>query len=252
MTPHARKDSRRTLSPRPTPLCRPEALEQRVLMAADKAPTVEAVFVNGTDWSPAFRAYLEAGRDGSSQFGYELGAGGGGSNAILPWVNLNQVSVQFSEDVVVQQDDLEIDSLAGADYTVTAFAYDPSTFTATWTLSEPLDADVLTLRLDATGADAITDQTGNPLRGNGGGPSAGDVEVELAVLPGDTDRSGEVLQNDYLDVSARFFSSVNDERAATGSQFRKYTIFHDVDGSGIILAEDNAAVRQRVGTSLPQ
>ena len=250
MTPHARKDSRRNVSQSPNARFSLESLEHRLLMAVDnRAPSVDAVYVTGTVWADEFLAYLEEGNDGSSQYGYAVPASGGGTRSILPWVNLNRFSIQFSEDVSVQQNDLEIASAAGKTYTVTAFAYDPATFTATWTLDQQVtDADVLTLTLDATSPTGVTDPAGNPLRGAGNG---GDFVQQLRILPGDTDRSGEVLENDYLEVSEKFFSSVTDERAATGPLFSKYTIFHDVDGSGVILAEDHAETRQRVGTTLP-
>lgn len=247
MIPHTRNDFRRPVSRTPHTALRPESLERRLLMAGDnKAPSVDAVYVNDPAWAAAFRAYLEDGNDGSAQFGYEVGKGGG-PRAILPWIHLAQVSMQFSEDVVVQQDDLEIASAAGADYAVANFNYDPSTFTATWTLSGPIEADVVTLSLDGSSATGVTDRAGNRLKGRGAAGS--DFVQQLLVLPGDTDRSGEVLVGDADGVRDRFFSSVSDSRVDGG--FPKYSIFYDVDGSGIILARDFSEVRRRVGTSLP-
>jgi hypothetical protein len=243
MTPHARKDSRSHAHS--DGRYRPEALERRVLFAA--APTVEAVYVADTQWAVAFLTYLEDTRDGSAQFGFQAGQGGG-TKAILPWIGLNQVSVQFSENVIVQQDDLDITGVSGT-YAVSNFVYDPATFTATWTLAAPIGADVVTLSLDGTSAGAITDVDGNLLRGNQGGKGGSDFVQVLSVLPGDNDRSGDVSLADAERAGDRFFSSVFDLRA--DNALPKYTIFYDLDGSGFILARDRAEVVQRIGSTLP-
>jgi len=266
-----------------------ESLESRVLMsvassdpASDPAPapptdtqppTVDAVFVNGTDWSQSFRDYLQAKKLGSAQFGFETdpvnasanGAGPGTNDlkhAILPWINLNQISIRFSEDVSVQQNDLTISSAAGQTYNVTDFRYDPATFTATWTLDRSIGADVVGLRLDGTSPTGVTDAAGNPLKGNvndngstdsgdpGGAtgvPQARDYVDLLPVLPGDVNRSGTVLANDFSLVKSKFFSST----AEPDEYQSRYSPFADVDGSGSILANDYSAVKSRFFTRLP-
>ena len=237
---HARKHSARSDAARPFPRLSPEPLERRLLMAADKAPEVDAVFVNGTSWTPAFRTYLEDGRDGSAQFGYE--ADGQQNKAIIPWVNINQISVQFSEPVTgVDASDLQIESATGEDYVVTGVVYDAATNTATFSLAEPISAgDILSLTIDSA---AVTDATGNGLKA--------DFTKDLPVLPGDADQSGEVTPEDTEGVFARFLTSTEDARVDTGPDRAKYSIFFDVDGSGRILAFDYAEVLQREGDSLP-
>jgi len=236
-------------------------------------PTVDAVFVNGTDWSQSFRDYLQAKKLGSAQFGFETdqvnasanGAGTGTNDlkhAILPWINLNQISIRFSEDVSVQQDDLTITSATGQTYNVTDFRYDPQTFTATWTLDRSIGADVVGLRLDGTSPTGVTDTAGNPLKGNvnnngggdtgdtggaGGASQARDYVDLLPVLPGDVNRSGTVLANDFSLVKSKFFSST----AEPDEYQSRYSPFADVDGSGSILANDYSAVKSRFFTRLP-
>jgi hypothetical protein len=243
MSPRARNDSRRPdvrRSEIARPRLCPEPLERRLLMAADKAPAVESVFVNGTSWAPEFSAYLEDGRDGSARFGYE--ADGRGDKSILPWININQITLQFSEPVDVAPGALEIDSATGEDYVVTGVVVDDATNTATFSLAEPISAaDILTLRLDGA---AVTDATGNTLAG-------GDFAKELAVLPGDANQSGQVTAEDAEGVFARFFTSTADARVDTGPDRGKYSIFFDVDGNAQILATDFAAVQDREGDSLP-
>lgn len=262
----------RTYSPRSSY----QPLECRRLMSAaaiypdpvdNDPPEVDAVFVNGTQWSPAFRSYLADNRDGSTRFGFETnssrsGEGGGEyddrSSRILPWINLDQVSIRFDENVQVQQDDLEITGVRTRAYDVAAFAYDAEAFVATWTLDEALPADLVTLRLDGTSATGVTDLAGNPLNGNdrrgddgndgGGVPHGRDYVQVLAVLPGDVNRSGAVLANDFSEVKRKFFSSTANE----GEGRARYTIFHDVDGSGAILANDFSEVKKRFFSRLPE
>ena len=251
-----------------------EPLESRRLMSVsvdggadedDRPPEVDAVFVNGTQWSPTFRAFLAQNRDGSARFGFETHPSGGGGESegsnsrILPWINLDQISIQFDENVQVQQDDLEITGVRNEEYDVAAFTYDPEAFVATWTLDEPLPADLVTLRLDGTSETGVTDLAGNPLKGNdssggdeeggeGGVPRGRDYVQVLAVLPGDVNRSGSVLANDFSEVKRKFFSSTANE----GEGRSRYSIFHDVDGSGIILANDFSEVKRRFFSRLPE
>jgi hypothetical protein len=215
----------------------------------------------GAEWTEPFLEYVEYTRQGSDEFGYAVqpsgaGGGAGGGRDILPWYNLDQVSIRFSEPVSVQQDDLAIASAAGRTYNTTAFAYDDETDTATWTLDRQItDADVLTLRLDGDGPAGVTDLAGNPLHGNdsaggdgeGGGPPARDFLQTLSVLPGDVNRDGRVLARDFTEIRLRFFSSTTN----VDGSYERYSIFHDVDGSGIILARDAAETRKRFFTELP-
>jgi hypothetical protein len=105
----------------------------------------------------------------------------------------------------------------------------------------------------------VTDLAGNPLKGNvddnsgsgggGGAAAAGrDFEQALPVLPGDVNRSGVVLADDYSEVKQRFFTSTAVERNGRST----YSAFHDVDGNGIILANDYIAVYRRFFDRLPE
>ena len=69
----------------------------------------------------------------------------------------------------------------------------------------------------------------------------------MDVLPGNVNRTGSVLADDFSAVKARFFRSTT----APGTGSTAYTVFHDVDGSGAILADDFSAVKARFFTSLP-
>ena len=67
------------------------------------------------------------------------------------------------------------------------------------------------------------------------------------MLPGNVNRAGSVLADDFSAVKARFFRSTGNP----GSGANAYTIFHDVDGSGAILADDFSGVKSRFFNTLP-
>jgi hypothetical protein len=253
----------------------PEALESRRLFAAVAAdpgtdpaadpvvdnnpPQVVAVYVNGSTWTDSFRTALEADHKGSALFGAETDgvnaeAGQNFREHVLGWVGINQVSIQFDEDVSVQQDDLIITGVNQATYAPTAFAYDAEHFTATWTLPAAVNNDVLTIRLEGSDATGVTDLAGNPLQGNcpdeGGNPGPGgnpgrDYCELLPILAGDVSRDGVVNARDLGLVKAHL------NARSTGSSSDRYDVFADANGDGAINALDLALVKQRLNSRLP-
>ena len=226
---HARRGRRRERPRRPRLLPAPRGGGP----IDDAAPQVIGVWVGGTAWSPAFRDHLQSTGAGDATLGYAVPADG--QPGVLPWVNVNQVSVRFGEDVLAGLASLAVPGVNVASYTVSGFSYDPATFTATWTLAGLLRADRLTLAPAA----GVTDPAGNPLS-----PFA----LPLDVLPGDADRSGAVTAADLLQVRSRVGRSTAGPGAGTTGQ---YTPFHDLDGSGAIAASDLMLVRRNVGQRLP-
>ena len=67
------------------------------------------------------------------------------------------------------------------------------------------------------------------------------------MLPGDVNRSGSVLADDFSEVKARFFKTTNSPAAGPNP----YDPLHDVDGSGSILADDFSAVKKHFFDTLP-
>jgi hypothetical protein len=256
----------------------PEALEERRLFAAVAAdpgsdpaadppvdnnpPQVVAVYVNGSTWTDSFRTALEAKHKGSALFGAETDsvnaeAGQNFREHVLGWVGINQVSIQFDEDVSVQQDDLTITGVNQATYAPTAFAYDAEHFTATWTLPAPVNNDVLTIRLEGSDATGVTDLAGNPLQGNckdadepanplpvEGNPGRDYCEL-LPILAGDVTRDGVVNARDLGLVKAHL------NARSTGPSSDRYDVFADANGDGAINALDLALVKQRLNSRLP-
>ena len=160
-------------------------------------PQVAAVFANGSTWAPSVSTVHpgRAGR-GIADLGFSI-AGGAGQLETLPWVNVDTVSVRFTEDVSVAAANLSLRGVNVATYAFSAYQYDAATHTATWTLAQPLRNDKVLLDLDgdAGGVNAAAalldgDWTTAGTFPSGDGAAGGDFKFRFNVLPGDTTRSG--------------------------------------------------------------
>src|SRR5688500_12995134 len=229
-------------------------------------PRVGAVFLNGSSWHPTFRAELEDEGQGSAQYGFETDGRNAESTegfrgSVVPWLNINQISIQFSEDVHVQQDDLVITGVNQSAYGTATFAYDPDSHVAIWTLATPIRNDIITLELDGTSEAGVTDLAGNPLQGNcseGGGDGSGtggegevgnpgrDYCEAVAILVGDVTRDGRVNALDLAAVRRRLNTRASD----TNTGNNRYSVFADVNADSVINALDLALVRQRLNSQL--
>lgn len=239
---------------------------EAVVPPAQTAPRVNQVYVSGSSWSSDFKSYLEDKGFGDDQYGYAIPDRDQLDE--LPWYNINQVSIRFSEQVVVDAADLQIRGVLVPNYTLdpASFTYDVATRTATWRLAagQTFERDRILLDLDGDTAAGVKDVDGNLLDGewqNPGGPTisegdrfpsgngqpGGDFKFRFNVLAGDTDRNGVVLAADYSGVKARFFTSTRNEEI----EGNRYSVYHDIDGSGIILANDYSEVKKRFFNTLP-
>ncbi len=163
------------------------------------APQVVGVSVSGSAWTSS-----------SLVGGYSIPLGSGAQLLPLPWANIDQIEVTFNENVLVDQTDLLLTGVNVPSYDVGGtFSYDPSTFTATWTLPQPIGPDKLMLTLNGDGSDPIRDAAGNRLDGewtnpasttdtggsaypSGNGVAGGDFDFRFNVLPGDATQDGTV------------------------------------------------------------
>jgi len=205
------------------------------------APAVARMLVSSTSWQEAFLDEL-------GEAGYAVPTGVDQLNE-LPWVNVDQVILVFSEDVGVDQGDLAIYGVTVPEYSVSGFSYDTDRLTATWALSSSvLEADKLLLSL----SDGVADAAGNALDGewtdglstyaSGNGQAGGDFNFRLNILPGDADQSGEVRSSDVIKVRRKGNTAPGDPA---------YSMTYDVDGSGQIRSSDVIKVRRLGNTSLP-
>jgi titin len=221
-------------------------------------PAVTALFLSGTKWSNGFTSYLESLDLGEKEFGFSV-PGGPAQLRATPWTNVNRISVRFGERVKLSGASLSIKSARGIPYEVTAFAYDDATDTATWTLAEPIWADLLTVALSREGQEGVTDDAGNFLDGewsdgsdsfpSGDDVPGGDFRASVAVLPGDVTRDGRVNVLDWVELRRRYGRSTASPGPA--GSLLSYTPFHDVNGDGAITVQDMLQVRRNLLRTLP-
>ena len=256
-----------------------EALERRVHLSAGTVavqgrmegpppplpPAVRQVYLSGSQWQPRFRQYLDDKGMGSATYGYAI-PDGPAQSGVLPWINLDQVSIAFTANVQVDADDLKVRGLDVASYALdgAAFTYDPPSRTATWRLAagQVFGNDRIVIDLDADGVKApggdgesLDGEWANPageLPGDdwpsGDGTAGGDFRLRLNLLPGDVTGDGIVLARDFADVKKKFFKDTLSTPEGTDAD---YSPFYDIEGSGAILAFDYAEVKKRFFNELP-
>jgi hypothetical protein len=225
-----------------------ESLEDRNMLSH---PAVAAVNVASTQWMPSFVSYLESAGLGTG--GYAIPVGSTNQLQTIPWKNVDQIRITFSEDVVVAAADLSVSGVNTTAYTFSGFTYDSSTKTATWTLSAPITKDKLMLDLDANGLAPVRSvATGEVLDGawincqssypSGDTQGGTDFEFRINVVPGDTNASGAVAISDVLLASQQ----IGKITSTVG-----YNCRCDVDGSGAVATSDYSAVRLQFAATLP-
>jgi len=224
-----------------------EPLEPRMMLSH---PSVTAVNVAGTGWSSSFISFLES--SGLGAGGYAIPAGANQLKT-LPWTNVNQIRITFSEDVNVDAADLSVSGANTTAYTFSGFSYDSTAHTATWTLSASLTKDKVLLDLDADGMDPVVSiSTGDALSGgwtngsstfpSGDGTTVADFEFRMNILPGDANQNNAVNVTDAAYVN---------QKIGTSAGQAGYNIYYDMDGSGAISSCDYSAVTSRLASLLP-
>src|SRR5688572_27096744 len=89
-------------------LQRVERLETRMMLSA--APAITDFHVSSTQWSSAFIDHLQSHNLGDH--GYRVPVGSSLQSASLPWFNIDQIVISFSEDVDIQAADLALSSIS--------------------------------------------------------------------------------------------------------------------------------------------
>jgi hypothetical protein len=156
----------------------------------------------------------------------------------LPFVNIQAVSVIFSDPVVVDQAALALTSklTPGRTYGTNGFRYDSATRTARWTLPAAFGVDRLSLDLD--GDDATTDHH-NGVRV---APDIylGDYSLGFSVLPGDYNGDRVVNSLDYLGILHEIFDA----------PFPNMAIWADLNGDNVVNRADYRLALKNVGKRL--
>lgn len=210
------------------------------------APKVLNFYVGGSAWLASFKSAA-----GMTSDGYAVPSGANQLKT-LPWINLNRVSVQFNDAVIVDQNDLALYGAASATYTTSGFSYNIGSNVGTWSLPASFGAEKVRARLDASTLTAITDAAGNQLDGewvdgsssfsSGNGVQGGDFSFRFNVLPGDVNQNTLVQSNDGLLIQGALLTT-----PGVGA----YTIYKDVNGNGLIQSNDFLNVQSRLLTTLP-
>lgn len=233
-----------------------------VNIGSDTAPPViKDVLVRGTSWSQAFGDQLAA--NGLGDGGYSIPVGGAAQFDTLPWLNVNQLIVRFSEEVLIDEQDLRLQGVLGpngvddanVDYGFAGLAVrtgPTGDFEAVWTLASALAVDRLLMTIDGSTATAVTDLLGNVLDGDwldarslypsGEGTAGGDFAFRFNSLPGDTEPDEYVVADDVLEVRVRMGQMAG---------MSPYSHTHDLDANGFIVSGDVLAARARLGDFLP-
>ena len=218
-----------------------------------QTPRVAGVYVRG-NWAAPFLQRLESSGAGTAALGYAV-PDGASQLATLPWTDLREVRVKFTEPVNVAADDLVVRGVSGGGYAVGGFQYDAYSFTAKWVvlLADGLAADRVSFELDADATAGVRDLAGSALDGewadgadaypSGDGAAGGDLQFGFSVLPGDADRrGGRVTALDVAEVR---------RRAGTTAAAARYSLYADLNASGFINSIDLSIARWAVDRSLP-
>lgn len=188
------------------------------------SPSITSVVVSSTDWAPAFLGHLTD--QGLGDGGYAIPSESDEQSITLPWGNINQIKISFSEDVLVASDDMTLRGVNVVNYETVQFEYNADLFVATWTLSEPIGVDKLRLSL----SDQIVDLAGNDIANDSRKDVSGDhLAFRFNVMPGDVNQSERVDIRDFRPLLGRL-----GRRASQAG----YTVFADLDGSARIDFRD--------------
>jgi hypothetical protein len=169
----------------------------------------------------------------------------------LPWTRVNQVSVEFSEQVTIAGQAATLVDSGGNEFTMfgptLAPGSVPGTVQASWQLEEFLPTGRFTLRLD----DGILDDDGLSLDGDwidgesassGDGAPGGDFVFAFNILAGDANQDGLVSVLDMIEIR-------NLQGATLGSG--EYSLIHDIDSRGTITVADVLLAGVRAFDVLP-
>jgi uncharacterized protein YdeI (BOF family) len=178
------------------------------------APTIQDVYLSSSSWNSQTLQRI----DPVGGIGLQVMAAGVDLGVVAGFSGLDTLTVRFSEPVMTT-------ALDGLD--LTKIADDQVAATATFAIDQPLTAG----RFDLTPVAGATDFAGLPLSG----------DIELAVLPGDTDGDGRVDLTDFTRLRNAFSTTVLEPN---------FNVFIDFDGDGFISLGDFTILRNSFGVTI--
>ncbi|HEX4144189.1 MAG TPA: choice-of-anchor tandem repeat GloVer-containing protein [Pirellulales bacterium] len=210
-------------------------------------PTVVGAFVSGSAWSASYLSMLSTAGLGNSAVGFEL-VSGADQLTTIPWTNVTQISIAFSEFVNVSQGSLTLYNSANTIVPASGYSYNSTTNIATWQFSTALVANKYVINLAAS---SVSDANGVKLDGawttgvstfaarSGDGTPGGDFNFYFDVLPGDANASGTVTNGDVLDTKLQ---------VGAVSNANNYQL--DVNGAPNITNSDVLLEKLQVGSNI--
>ncbi len=213
-------------------------------------PRVLDVQVASTRWQTPFIDAVDGGGVAGGN-GRGLSLAGPDQLRNLPWINLDRMYIQFSEDVAASLSPAKI-ALVGMNLSnympgVTLVYGEDGPNVATLRFDSPIANDSLVLSL----LDTITDAAGNLLDGewsngssttSGNGTAGGRFDFRLDVLPGDINNNGGVNTADLFDGYDMVGTVVGNVSQA----------YFDVNGNGGVNTGDLFDAYDWIGRILPQ
>jgi uncharacterized repeat protein (TIGR03803 family) len=229
-------------------------------VTVDAPITITGAWVENPNWGSSgnnnFFGYLASHGLGSATLGYALQTGAN-QLTVLPWTNINTISVSFSGPVSnIGQGSLELVGGTGGGATGAATAA-PSVIgftsdgnnTYSWTLSGNLTNNKYVFAIATTGssfgtpgASQVVDANGAGISGtfttssstfsaDGNGLANSTFDFFFNVLPGDGNQNG--LDNSSDNASAKTLANDHENAAA-------YNPYFDYNGAGLINTVDSA------------
>ncbi|MCA9156703.1 MAG: aspartyl protease family protein [Planctomycetales bacterium] len=212
-------------------------------------PRVLDVQVGSSSWNAPFIDAVDGGGIANGN-GRGLSLAGPEQLKNLPWINIDRIYIQFSEDVADSLSPAKI-ALAGtniANYMpgLTLAYGEDGINVATLRFASPIANDSLILSL----LDTITDAAGNPLDGewsdasstsSGDGTAGGRFDFRIDVLPGDVNNNGGVNTADLYDDYDMVGTVVKNISHA----------YYDVNGNGGVNTADLYDAYNWIGRILP-
>ncbi|HWC88561.1 MAG TPA: hypothetical protein VG433_02870, partial [Pirellulales bacterium] len=217
----------------------------------DVAPQVVGALVSGSAWSSSYLSMLDTAGFGNSTAadqGFQLASGADQLTTILPWTNINQISIAFSEPVELSQSSLTLYNSTNTAVPSSGFSYNSAANIATWQFATPLVANKYVMNL---AANSVSDTAGAQLdgdwttgvstfaAGSGNGSPDSDFNFYFDLLPGDVNNSGTVTNGDVL---------LTKLQVGAVSNASNYTL--DVNGSANVTNSAVLLEKLQVGSNL--
>ncbi len=220
-------------------------------------PTVVEVLVRSSSWSASFRNFINATGAGDADGYYRIPTDAN-QLANLPWNNINEIRLVFSEDVTITQSDVMLTlgndptnanpiaaTLVGQAVNGSSQDVVDLSFTAESTNKLMINVSDVVASV-ASGANLDGEFiTASGAAESGDGTAGGNFTFQFEVLVGDVDGNSFVLPTDLNPIGTSFGAN-----ASNPSSPGAYTLQKDIDGNGFVLPTDLNFVGTRFGQSI--